>query len=193
MNLNRLIDGEKGYLVGLYIGDGYLYYDGWRHYKVNFFLNPKTDKDIIEYTTILLKKIGLSPYIMTHHGCLIIRLNSKEFYTYLIKKAQNIFHEENKEFIVGFVSGFIDSDGYVTKGDIVISNKNKKLLEITQLFFERLNVYTKLWKQNNNINLKNFNIWRLRIGTRFKYKKHYSRKILRTYGGGNNLITHHSE
>ena len=184
INLNRLIDKEKGYLFGLFIGDGYLYHDQWRHYKVNYFLNPKTDKDIVKYTTILLKKIGLLPYIMTHHGCLIIRLNSKEFYTYLIDKSQNIFLEENEEFIVGFISGFIDSDGYVAKGDIVISNKNKKLLEITQLWCEKLSVNTKLWRQNNDINCKKFKIWRLRVGTRFKYEKHHSRKILRVYGGG---------
>ena len=32
-----------------------------------------------------------------------------------------------------------------------------------------------------------------RVGTKFKYEKHHSRKILRVYGGGNSPTTHHSE
>jgi len=147
-------------------------------------MNPKTDTDITEYTISLLNKIGIKPYLMYHHGCLIIRLNSIEFYRYLQKKSENILLEKNEDFMVGFISGFIDSDGYVRKGDIVISNKNKKLLEITQLWCEKLSVNTKLWRQNNDINCKKFKIWRLRVGTRFKYEKHHSRKILRVYGGG---------
>ena len=109
------------------------------------------------------------------------------------KKSQNIFLEENEEFMIGFISGFIDSDGYVAKGDIVISNINKKLLEITKLWCEKLNVNTKLWRQDNDINCKKFKIWRLRVGARFKYEEHYSRKILRVYGGGNSPTSHHSE
>lgn len=83
INIDNLNDEEKGYLIGLFIGDGYLHHDRWRHYKINFYLNQEKDKDIAKFTIILLKKIGLLPYIAFHHGCLIVRLNSKFFYGYL--------------------------------------------------------------------------------------------------------------
>jgi hypothetical protein len=35
-NLNQC---EKGYLIGLCIGDGNQYLDRWRHYKINFYFN----------------------------------------------------------------------------------------------------------------------------------------------------------
>jgi hypothetical protein len=86
--------------------------------------------------------------------------------------------------MLGFVSGLIDSDGYVGKGDIVISNKYKDLLRMVQSFCKQIDVYTKLWSQRSTCNGSTFIIWRLRISTRFKYRQQYSRKILRIYGGG---------
>jgi len=120
---------------------------------------------------------------MTHHGCVIIRLNSKKFYE-ILSKFQYIKCRKNEEFMLGFVSGLIDSDGYVGKGDIVISNKYKDLLRMVQSFCKQIDVYTKLWSQRSTCNGSTFIIWRLRISTRFKYRQQYSRKILRIYGGG---------
>ena len=71
IELNNINNAEKGYLIGLFVGDGYLYHDRWGHYKINFYLNPKKDRDIAKFTINLLNKIGLSPYIMHHKGCLI--------------------------------------------------------------------------------------------------------------------------
>jgi hypothetical protein len=183
-NLNQC---EKGYLIGLYIGDGNQYLDRWRHYKINFYFNYKKDKDIVNYTILLLKKIGLSPYKMFHKGCTIVRLNSKSFYIFLNKIQINFLIKENDDFLIGFISGLIDSDGYVRKGDIVLSSKHKNLLKTTQLFCKKIKVNSKLWKQKSTCKGKTFIIWRLRIGTRFKYKQQYSRKIFRIYGGGDCL------
>lgn len=191
ININHLNDEERGYLIGMFIGDGYLYRDRWGHYKVNFFLNPIKDKDIADFTLALLKKIDLSPYTMIHHRCLIIRLNSKTFYEYLQEQLDNIIKEKNNKFMIGFISGFIDSDGYVARGDIVISNSRKNLLQNSQFFCRQLGLYSKLWKQRNSYNGNLFTIWRLRISTKFKYLKHYSQKIRRIYGGAK--AAHHSE
>ena len=38
IELDNISKAEKGYLIGLFIGDGYLYHDRWRHYKINFYL-----------------------------------------------------------------------------------------------------------------------------------------------------------
>jgi intein/homing endonuclease len=186
IKINALNNGEKGYLIGLFFGDGYLHHDKGRHYRIYFYFNPKKDCDIVNYTILLLKKIQLSPYIMFHHGCIIIRINSKLFYNFL-KFFQLQIYEANEIFIFGFISGLIDSDGYVRKGDIVISNKSKTILKKVQFFCKKINIYSKLWNQNTTYNGRIFTIWRLRIGTRFKYKQQYSRKILRIYGGGDCL------
>ena len=57
----------------------------------------------------------------------------------------------------------------------------------SELTVKKINIYSKLWNQNTTYNGRIFTIWRLRIGTRFKYKQQYSRKILRIYGGGDCL------
>ncbi len=182
--LSLLNEKEKGYLFGLFIGDGYLYKGKCRHYQTYFYLNPTKDKDVAEFILKILKKIGISPYIMEHHGCLVIRINSKELYNDFKEEIENIQNTKNDDFALGFVSGFIDSDGYVGTGDIVITNKNVEFLKIVKNFCDKFEVHSRIWHQDTSFNGSVFSIWRLRIGTKFKYKKHYSQKIARVYGGG---------
>lgn len=188
IDLDAINIKEKAYLVGIIAGDGYLYHDKWRHYKTNIYLNPSKDEDIVKYVIFLLQKVGLNPYIMHHHGCLIIRLNSKAFFNFIKGESKNIKNNVDQEYIIGFISGFIDSDGYVSNGEIVISNVKKEIIDITNNFCRKLNINTKIWKQNTFYKGKMFNIWRLRIGTKFKYEKHYSQKLNRIYGGALPII-----
>jgi len=184
IQINALTDKEKAYLLGMIEGDGYLYYDKWGHYKTNIYLNSKKDLDIVDYILSLLNKMKSNPYIMNKQGCFIIRVNSKQLYTYLKNELNNISQQKNNDFILGFISGFIDSDGHVSYGDIVISNKNKKLIKIAENLCKKINIKTNLRNQNNLFERKVYNIWRLRISTSFKYEKHISKKINRIYGGG---------
>jgi hypothetical protein len=106
ININFLSDAEKGYLIGLFVGDGYLYYDKWRHYKVEFYFNPIKDGDIAKFAIDLLKLIGLSPYTMHHHRCLIIRVNSKELYEYLANEVNGIKTGKNNDLFNRFYFRF---------------------------------------------------------------------------------------
>ena len=194
MKINALNCKEKAYLLGIILGDGYLYHDRWRHYKVNIYLNPKKDRDIAKIVIQLLNKIDIRPYEMHHHGCLIIRFNSKSFYQYIEKEISKISKNKNSDFYLGFISGLIDSDGYVCKGDIVISNINKELIDMVRDFCCELDIKSKIWEQKNSCKGKTFDIWRVRISTRFKYEKHYSQKVIRVYGGALPIIAStHSE
>ena len=194
MKIDLLSCKEKAYLIGIILGDGYLYHDKWRHYKVNIYLNSKKDEDIAKIVTCLLNKMDIHPYRMYHHGCLIIRFNSKSFYQYIKKEISQISKNKNSEFYLGIISGLIDSDGYVCKGDIVISNVNKELIDMVRGFCCELDIKSKIWKQKNSYNGKTFYIWRIRISTRFKYEKHYSQKVIRVYGGALPIIASiHSE
>ncbi len=190
IDLDAIDIKEKAYLIGIIVGDGYLYHDNWRHYKVNIYLNPNKDKDVANFVLFLLKKVGLNPYEMHHHGCLVIRFNSKSFFNFIEKELKRIKNIDikNKDFMIGFISGFIDSDGYVSYGDIVISNKKKELIEKTNNFCKNLKIYSKIWSQHNLFRGKIFDIWRLRIGTSFKYEEHYSQKLNRIYGGALPII-----
>ena len=188
IQINKLNDGERGYIIGLFIGDGYQYYDRWRHYKVEFYLNPKKDLDIAKYLICLLQKLGVNPYIMHKKGCLIIRMNSKLLFLFLQKQTLKIKVFENIKFTLGLISGLIDSDGYVPKGEIIITNKNWKLLKDISCFCQKSGIYTKIWKQQVICRNKSFIISRLRISTKFKYEKHYSQKINRIYCGALPII-----
>jgi len=183
MKIINLNEKEKGYLFGLLAGDGYLYKDRWRHYKTNIFLNPNKDLDIAIFTESLLNKIGIHPYFMYNRGCLILRFNSKHFFQYISSRIGRLNHKNDKNFFLGFISGLVDSDGYVTKGEIVISNKNKNFIDITEKFCKKMGVKTRIWNQNSNFKGKVSSIWRIRISTSFKYEKHYSQKINRIYAG----------
>jgi len=59
MDLGKINEKEKGYLFGLFFGDGYKYYHKKsRHYQVEFYLNSIKDKQIIDYLVFLLKKLS---------------------------------------------------------------------------------------------------------------------------------------
>ena len=137
---------------------------------------------------IILKKIGINPYTMNHHGCLIIRFNSKEFFKFIKDEMTKVKNNKDKDFMIGFISGFIDSDGYVSYGNIVVTNIKKEIIDVTNNFYKKLKIKTKIWSQNTFFKGKVFNIWRLRIGTSFKYEKHYSQKLNRIYGGALPII-----
>ena len=188
IDLDVLNVKEKAYLIGIIMGDGYLYHDKWRHYKTNIYLNPNKDEDIAKSVLLILTKIGINSYTMYHHGCLIIRFNLKAFFEFINKELNKVKNNEDSDFMIGFISGFIDSDGYVSYGDIVVSNVNKEIIDITNNFCKKLKIKTKIWNQNTLFKGKVFNIWRLRIGTSFKYEKHYSQKLNRIYGGALPII-----
>ena len=86
MNLNKISEKEKGYLFGLFFGDGYKIYDKKsRHYQVDFYLNSKNDIFIINKLSELLLKIGLriNFYQDKRYNCKRIRVYSKEFFNVL--------------------------------------------------------------------------------------------------------------
>ena len=181
--MSNLSDKEIGYLVGLYLGDGYTSYDNNRHYKVGFCLNPKRDGDIIERTFQLLIKMGLAPYRIENHGCLEVRANSKEFYRFLLVEYTKWQSRTDYDYQIGLVSGLIDSDGHIGNGETVITNKDENILKIVEQTLKKLKIQTKLWKQQINGKGKwNFEIFRLRISTKFKQLDHNSSKIIRKAG-----------
>lgn len=192
--LSRISLKDFGYIIGLYFGDGYSNYSKKdRHYRVDIYLDASSDGDIIGRLTGLLHAIGLKPYSVRCRGALRVSANSKRF-----KEAVETSYKElngqlgNRDFLLGFLSGFIDADGYVTKGDIVITQRDNGIFEILSKLCEReLGVKTRLWQRKAGFK-STFYPWNFRIATPFKLLAHVSCKVRRVYGGAQ-ATAHRSE
>ncbi|GEM_PF-1503420 len=192
INLDSLSLEERGYLAGFYLGDGYAYYNKKdRHYSVDFYLNSIKDQDIKEKIIILLNKLNLKHFEKKdkRYNCTRIRVNSKQFYNHILETNNLELLNPAKEHLNGFLSGFIDAEGYVTKGEITITQQNKVVLDKIVEICNMLEIKTrKMWKFKNEKTPNE--IWRLRISTDIKNYNHISTKIARIYSGA---IAPHSE
>jgi len=178
IKLDVISDKERGYIFGLFEGDGYRIYDkGSRHYIVEFYLNSERDKQIIAYICSLLNKIGLNPncYKDKRFNCVRVRVYSKELFN-IISKGISLIGKSD-DFSLGYVSGFIDSEGYVNKAKFTLEivNTNRKILYEIRDFLKSLGV-------NSSISLRNPSIkdklpsYRIYISVNFKRLMHISIK-----------------
>ena len=84
--------------------------------------------------------------------------------------------------MLGLLSGFIDAEGYVKNGEILLTQKDKKIIMKFVKIAELLGVpIRKIWSEKN-YRTNNF-IWRARISTEFKHLKHNSYKVRLAYSG----------
>ena len=183
----NLTEKEKGYLVGLFLGDGYaLHSKKDRHYNTEFYLNSNKDLDIQEYLIDLLKKANISPQVAKdpRYNVNRIRASSKLFFMFL---QNEIVEFESKgvsqieiQFLLGFISGVIDSEGWVsrTHGTILITQKDKWLITQVELICKRLNIHCSSRQRDNSYGRR---IWRTYVSTSFKYLPHVSKKMGRVY------------
>ncbi|MBN2421004.1 hypothetical protein JXB27_01865 [Candidatus Woesearchaeota archaeon] len=188
MNLPKLENistKERGYLLGLFIGDGYAnYHEKSRHHSITFTLNSVRDNDIQTYLVFLLKKMNLVFCIVKdkRFNANNIKINSKEFYFYFKEiswKFKNDFFYFDKEFLLGVISGFIDAEGSVSsRSTISIAQKNgstmQKMKQIANLFSVNCSI-------RECPNMPSGNIWRGLVSTTFKYLPHCSQKVKRVY------------
>ncbi len=145
IQVQNLTEKEKGYVLGLFEGDGYLFHDkNSRHYLVDFYLNSGTDQDITEFLCSLLKKARCNPntYQDKRYKCMRIRVKARQFMDF-VQNRRLIFE---KDFILGFVSSFLDADGYVNqrKSFIQIINTKEDLLLQTQKMLSFIGIQSSL-------------------------------------------------
>jgi intein/homing endonuclease len=177
MKIENINNKEIGYVLGLLAGDGYMIHDKKsRHYNVEFYLNSIRDKKIIEFISILLNRMELivQRYLDKRFNCLRIRASSKELYNFI---KGDIF-KENDDFKIGFISGFIDSDGYYNKkkSTLVITNSNIEKLKKTKRYLEDLKVSSSLNKKFKGPTYK-IQPYNLYISVKFISIDHLSQKI----------------
>ncbi len=178
INWENLSEKEKGYLFGLFEGDGYKYHDKKsRHYHIEFYLNSVKDKLIIEFIDRLLRKIGLNPYLYKdkRYNCMKIRVYSKNLFK-RIKKNISI-ETRNQDFNLGYISGLIDSEGYVNnkKFYILVINTNRDILKKSKNFLESINISSIISKRKTSSKDK-LDSYRMYISVKFKKLNHLSIK-----------------
>lgn len=178
IQLDELTTKEKGYLFGLFFGDGYKYFDRKsRHYVVEFYLNSIKDNKIIKFVCFLLRKISLNPFLMKdkRFNCIRIKINSREFFEFIDKKIN--LNKKNKDFNIGFLSGLIDSEGYCNneKSCIEVVSTNEKILRDCKKFLDLIGIGSSLNKRKPS-NKDKKESYRILISVKFKRLNHLSIK-----------------
>lgn len=165
-------------MKGLFVGDGYKYHDKkYRKYYVEFYLNSIKDREIIIFLTSLLKKLELNIYYYKdkRFNCIRLRVINKEFFKVFDKNVANI-NINNEEFL-GFVSGIIDSEGYVNikKNLIEVVNTDFKLIEFLSKKLKRFRINSSISKKSpsERDKMPSYRLW---ISVNFKRLKHLSIK-----------------
>jgi hypothetical protein len=181
----NLSEKEKGYLIGLFLGDGYAIYDKKnRHYNIEFYLNSVKDTDIQDYLLQILRKSNTIAQIFKDQRCNVnrIRVSSKMFFHFLQNEIRRFKYQGTnaaKDFLFGVLSGLIDAEGWVCYGTILFSQKGDWLAHQFEQVCKRLNVRFSSRQRNNTCGGK---IWRIYVSTSFKYLAHVSKKVMREYG-----------
>jgi len=178
INFSLINEKEKGYLFGIFEGSGYKYHDKVnRHYQVEFYLNSKKDKKIINYLTKLLKKLKLNVnlYQDKRFNCKRIRVNCKNFFEFIDKDIN--LRKKSAEFKIGYISGLIDSEGYINnkKSYIIITNTNRRILEKIKNFLNSRGIKTSLSKKRFG-KKDRLNSCKMYISVSFKNTPHLSIK-----------------
>lgn len=183
MEFDNLNEKEKGYLFGMFEGDGYKIHDKKsRHYHIEFYLNSIKDKEIIDFIVSLLKKIKLNPnlYQDKRYNCKRIRVYSKELFE-IISKNINL-SDKLDDFKLGFVSGLIDSEGHVNKKKsyIMIVNTNEDILDKCKKFLEEIGIESSINKRLQSRKDK-LDSYRMYVSVKFKRLKNLSIKTKRLW------------
>ncbi|RLE59628.1 MAG: hypothetical protein DRJ35_05335 [Thermoprotei archaeon] len=160
--INTLTEREKGYIFGFYVGDGNIFIKQTTGvYRIRFYLG-KNEKEVQEHLKkILLKLFNKLHVYVDRETTICIEIHSKEFINHITTKVSKdgIKHlnKSSKDFLIGFIEGLIDSDGYVKRNYVEITTVNPKLkqqvMKILQMFKVKVNLrsYKYLTKNGEKI------------------------------------------
>jgi len=127
IDLSLLDDSEKGYIIGLFLGDG-SFNKGLKtpRYVVRFALDAKRDHDIAARLGYIFHKAQKTTSAFARENTLIVKVCSKELVGYIgsfvyyraedNRRREKEFHFDkhwHADFQYGILAGFIDSDGHV--------------------------------------------------------------------------------
>ncbi len=160
-------DEEKiGEFIGVFAGDGSYFYDKKRFKHVICISFNRKERFIAEYYANVIEKIAKKPYIYYRKNVVVVRVVSKEIISFIKnflewngKKAHTVSLKKNvnklsTKFLIGFLRGLIDSDGYVRKGrkEIYFGSVSEKLIHNFTKILDLFHFKYKVYKQTKGIN-----------------------------------------
>lgn len=121
-NSDLLEDWEKGYVIGLFMGDG-SFNKGCKEprFFIRFALDARRDRDVALRIAQIIKKAGKRISLISWKSNTIAKTCSKELVAYIKSCVEYDQGEKNllvnkcwsNSYKYGFVAGIIDSDGHV--------------------------------------------------------------------------------
>ena len=142
-----------GELIGLFVGDGYCFYDKRRmQYSIRFFFNNKEKSYVFDLVKLFNKKFNKKPNVNRTKNVLVVRYYSKELYNFILsyvnwmisrdvkgrnKKSRTVYLKINN-FSDNFKKGFMDSDGYLSNEKIIFSSSSEKIISQSNQFLSDL-------------------------------------------------------
>ncbi len=155
-DLTKIDHRDLGYLIGIYVGDGNIFQKyGINRLRIFLGLNEKL---IQEKVTQLIKQI-VSRFrtYETNDNTHVIEVHSKQLVEMIkiLSDKNGLKTRENKNFLLGFIEGMIDSDGYVKRNyvEITTSNENLKrnILKVLQIFKIKTNIRNYISPLSNKV------------------------------------------
>ena len=148
-----------GEFIGLFAGDGNFYYDKKTgHYRIRFFFNIKEKKFVDELSRIFSENLSKKPSINRTKNVLVMRYYSKELSEFIRAylgwgvsrnknganlKSRTVFLKNrlhNRDFKIGFLRGFLDSDGYLSEKKILFGSASEKIIKQVENFLIDLGI-----------------------------------------------------
>ncbi|ADY73797.1 DNA gyrase, A subunit [Desulfurobacterium thermolithotrophum DSM 11699] len=151
------LNEEVAYLTGLFCGDGWIEKDKRGYHR--FGLTIPSLPEAVEKAKRILEKIGIPVSFSEIRSDIRVSssftkklmeiLECDENINALTKKIPSWLFESKKEVILSFLSGLIDSDGFVhrKRNVIIIALTSRKLVEELQLLLFSLGIPSKLYCQ----------------------------------------------
>lgn len=118
------LDVAKAYLLGAFMGDGCVYYDGKHH----VFRLDSLDRDFVEKVATCCEQLTgcryrIKPYRKQKVELYKLWVCSKEIYDFLTEQTERkqelpklVKESKRREVKAAFVAGLMDSDGYISMG-----------------------------------------------------------------------------
>ena len=132
MDIEKLAPKERGYLVGMIVGDGSLIRHRCRgEFLTKIALDRLRDQDIFQFVSSLFEKCGKKVNVRVERGMVVLRIWSRAFYASVLEhlrvdKESSLHHHTkllldikrwDRDFTIGFIGGLIDSDGHIERGE----------------------------------------------------------------------------
>lgn len=152
-----------GEIIGVFASDGNAVPKA--DYQIRFYLSSDEEYYAHSLTELLEKTFNKKPYLYKTHNEIIIRYKSKKIYNFLLKflrwegkktytiRLATLTHD--LQFLIGFLRGYFDGDGYATKDyrnmEFVTTSKlmAKQIFEIISVLSVHPHLYVYQDKRKN--------------------------------------------